>query len=244
MPIPPDSPRLMDSGTSAVVQPLRGVTVLLVEDSRHTCDALRLIFQRSGARLRRAETLATARAHLGRYRPDLVIVDLGLPDGRGEIFIAEAAENGLAVLALSGDPDGRGSALEAGAVAFLDKPIMSVAAFLRLVRQLVAGFGAPQAEEEILPPAADPAALRDDLVRAAALLAEDGGDLAYATGFVRSLARAAGDIMLEEAALQAASAAGQKALADLLTLRLGAMQRLGQGIPPAHAGPSGGRGIN
>lgn len=227
MPFPSDNPHLIEIGTSAVVQPLRGVTVLLVEDSRHTCDALRLIFRQSGARLRRAENLATARAHLDCYRPDLVIVDLGLPDGRGESFIAQAAENGLAVLALSGDPDGRISALEAGAVAFLDKPIASVAAFLRLVRQLVAGFGASQAEEEIFPPAADPAALRDDLAHAAALIAAEGGDRAYATGFVRSLARAAGDVALEEAALQAKSATDSTALADLLTLRLGTMQRMG-----------------
>lgn len=226
MPFPPDGPHLPDGGSSSASLPLRGLTVLLVEDSRFTSDALRLIFLRSGARLRRAETLAIARAHLGRYRPDLMIVDLGLPDGRGEDLIAETAERGLAVLALSGDPDGRAAALEAGAVVFLDKPIASVATFLRLVRQLVAGVGAELAKDEVALPAADPMALRDDLMRAVALVAAEGSDPAYAAGFVRSLARTVGDPALEAAALMAASAAGRMALANLLNRRIGALQAM------------------
>ena len=83
MPFPPDGPSLLAAQGANDALPLRGVTVLVVEDSRVTCDALRLIFQRTGARLRRAETLTSARLHMDSYRPDLVIVDLGLPDGRG-----------------------------------------------------------------------------------------------------------------------------------------------------------------
>ena len=82
MPFPPDGPCLPEARTATAALPLRGVTVLMVEDSRVTCDALRLIFQRTGARLRRAETLLAARTHLESYRPDLVIVDLGLPGAK------------------------------------------------------------------------------------------------------------------------------------------------------------------
>ena len=192
MPFPPDGPSQPVAQDGSAL-PLRGVTVLVVDDSRATCDVLRLIFQRTGARLRRAETLSTARRHLDAYRPDLVIVDLGLPDGRGETLIVEAAADGLPVLALSGDPDSREAALESGAIAFVEKPIPSVAGFLRLIRQLVAGVGAEPPGEEIAAPPADPLALRDDLAFAAALVAGQGADPAYATGFVRSLARAAGD---------------------------------------------------
>jgi CheY-like chemotaxis protein len=224
MPFPPDGPSL-PAADAAPALPLRGVTVLVVEDSRVTCDALRLIFQRTGARLRRAETLASARRHLDAYRPDVVIVDLGLPDGRGEALIALAAADGLPVLALSGDPDGRAAAMDAGAIAFVEKPIPSVAAFLRLIRQLVAGVGPEPTGQEIAPPAADPLALRDDLAFAAALVL--GPDTDYATGFVRSLARAAGDPDLEAAALEAGSEAGRAALSALLTARLSAISPVG-----------------
>lgn len=220
MPFPPDSPGLARAAQAAFAMPLRGVTLLAVEDSRLTCDMLRLICQRSGARLRRAETLAAARAHLGRYRPDLVIVDLGLPDGRGEVLIAEVAAKGMPVVALSGDPEGRDAALEAGAVAFVEKPIPSVAGLVRLIRQLVAGVGAEPLGEEPATPDADPMALRDDLARAAALVSMDKGDPAYVTGFVRSLARTTGDAGLEHAALQAAGEPGRQALAAMLTDRL------------------------
>lgn len=226
MPFPPDGPRLSSAFPVAGSLPLRGITLLAVEDSRLTCDMLRLICQRSGARLRRSDSIAAARAHLGCYRPDLVIVDLGLPDGRGEVLIAEVAAQGLPVLALSGDPDGRETALAAGAVAFVEKPVPSVAGLVRLIRQLVAGVGAEPLGEEPVVAIADPLALRDDLARAAALVSAGGADTAYATGFVRSLARTAGDEGLERAALLAATEAGRQALAAMLTERLLALGRV------------------
>ena len=197
MPFRPD-PQLPSVPPGGTTLPLYGLTLMIVDDSRFTCDALRLILNRAGARLRRAESLEIARLHLNCYRPDLAIVDLGLPDGRGEDLIAELSAAGFPDLGLSGNPDGRDSALDAGAAGFLEKPIGSVAGLVRLIRQLTTGIGPIDKGEEVPPPSGDPVALRDDLARAALLISAPG-DPGYAKAFVQSRARASGDRMLEEA---------------------------------------------
>ena len=229
MPFPPNVPLFAagpSPGRPANALPFRGLTLLLVEDSRFTCDALRLICLRAGGRLRRAETLAGARAYLARFCPDLVIVDLGLPDGRGEALIAELAARGLPVLGMSGDPDGRGAALAAGAAGFVEKPVGSIAAFQALILALVERD--PAEISEAAPNSAiDPLAFQDDLLRASDLIGASGaetgtvlGDTGYATSFLRSLGRAAGDGDLERAAADAKTAPGRAVLARLLQDRL------------------------
>ena len=189
-------------GSATAVLPFRGLTLLLVEDSRVACDVLRLIWQRLGGRLVRAETLVAARSRLGGCHPDLAIVDIGLPDGRGDALIAELAAAGLPVLATSGDPDNRALALAAGASGFLEKPLGGIGDFQRLVLRLVRG-GARHGP--ILPLATalpDPLALRDDLTRALQLAGRDGD---YVARFVQGLARSAGDPELEAAVRDAGS---------------------------------------
>ena len=187
--------------------PLRGITVLAVEDSRFASEALRLMCRRLGARLRRADCIQAARSHLKLYRPTVVIVDLGLPDGRGEALIREIVMTGAGapvVLGTSGDAEGRSLALAAGAGGFLDKPLESFAAFqAALIRHLpdqiaaVADGGGPLAPDSL--------ALRDDLAHAAALI-EAGTDAAtqvYLSGFLTGVARHAHDADLAEAAQRA-----------------------------------------
>jgi len=185
--------------------PLSGLTVLLVEDSRFASDAMRLMCHRSGARLRRAESIEQARAHLKTYRPDVVIIDLGLPDGRGDDLIREIslARRRSVVLGTSGDPDGRQTALAAGALGFLEKPVAGLAGFQRAVLRhlpdrfaIVADGGAG---DRVL---ADPLALQDDLAHAAGLMAAgpDPGQRRYLAGFIGGLARVAGDRDLANAA--------------------------------------------
>lgn len=221
MPFPPDTPTPhIPQGRDRL--PLHGLALLVVDDSRFTCDVLRLILQRAGARLRRAESLEIARLHLAFHRPDLAIVDLGLPDGRGQDLIAELSREGLPVLGLSGDPDGREIALDAGAAGFLGKPIGSVAALVRLIRQLATGAGPLERGQDTAPPPADPMALRDDLVRAIGLIT-GSGDPGYAQSFLRSLARAAGDTALETAAQDIRTAFDRAKLARMIEDRVASL---------------------
>lgn len=221
MPFPPDAPTPQTpKGRDRL--PLQGLALLVVDDSRFTCDALRLILQRAGAKLRRAESLEIARLHLAFHRPDLAIVDLGLPDGRGQDLIAELSREGLPVLGLSGDPDGRDAALDAGAAAFIEKPIGSVAALVRLIRQLATGAGPLDREQDTAPPPTDPMALRDDLVRAVGLIT-GSGDQGYAQSFLRSLARASGDTALETAAQDIRTAFDRAKLARMIEDRVASL---------------------
>ena len=188
-------------------RPLLGTVILLVEDSRHACEAMRLICQRSGARIRRAESLASAERHLRTYRPRIAVVDLGLPDGSGLDLIrrlARADPRIDGIVAVSGDEALGAAALDAGADAFLPKPLASVSRFQAVVVALL--------PEPIRPPTLarpqvdtvepDPIALRDDLCLAADLLRSEpeARTIAYVATFLASLAKDAGDPALAEIA--------------------------------------------
>ncbi len=211
--------------------PLSGVTLLAVEDSRFASEALRLLCQRSGARLRRAETLAAARRHLAVYRPDVVLVDLGLPDGNGVDLIRELVKTkagACVVLAISGDPDGWSAAMRAGAAGFLEKPLDSLAGFQDVILQHLTGqvagqdLGPPRTSQPKHTLQPDRQALQDDLIHAADLV--KNGTTApkgYVTDFVRGLARSSHDAALEGAADRAhTSDAALVGLAHMLQQRI------------------------
>jgi CheY-like chemotaxis protein len=198
-----------------LILPLQGITLLAVEDSRFACEALRLMSMRAGARLRRAESLKEARAHLRVYRPDVVIIDLGLPDGRGEGLIRELAtapDRPQVLLGTSGNPDGRGLALAAGADGFLDKPLDSLARFCETLRRALPEFDSVDWVEDQITP--DPLALQDDLAHAARSLDAGPDRASYATAFLQGVAHHAHDTALQDAATAAASPS-----ADLQPLR-------------------------
>lgn len=204
MPLP-DSPTL-PMPRSLPVLPLQGVTILLVEDSRYAAEAMRLLAQRSGARLRRADSLQVARRHLATYRPEAVLVDMGLPDGPGAELIAELSRDptaGPVVIALSGDPAQRGTALAAGARDFLCKPLPGLAGFQAVIQRHLpdrAALAAPPPGDNGLTP--DTLALHEDLRHAADLLERqpDAAGRAYLARFLTGLGRSIGDQALVRAA--------------------------------------------
>jgi CheY-like chemotaxis protein len=223
--------------------PMRGITILAVEDSRFASEALRLMCQRSGARLRRAETLAAAQSHLKLYRPDIVIIDLGLPDGRGEALIRELLQRSprpRAILGTSGDPQGRALALAAGADGYLEKPLESLHAFQEmLIRHVPEMAEAMSGEDQLVAP--DRLALRDDLQRAAAVLATapDRSHHRYIADFLTGIARHARDPALAAAAEGAGLA---PTAATLAVLRGLIDRRLSKGDAVYFASRDGGIG--
>ena len=211
----------------SVARPLLGLTVLLVEDSRYASEAMRLLCMRSGARIRRADCLKSARRHLQVYRPSVLIVDLGLPDGSGVDLIAEAhaATPRIGViLGISADDHARMLCLAAGADGFLEKPLQSLAFFQSEIlshlppeRQI----NSPRPlQDEVVSP--DSIAYRDDMAHVADLLGsgENAGVLDYVTQFLEGVAGLAGDHPLLEAnrSLRLAHQSGRPLRSDLAHL--------------------------
>jgi CheY-like chemotaxis protein len=209
-----DGPIPFTRGATAL-HPLLGLTVLLVEDSRHASEAIRLMCQRSGARLRRADSLTSARRHLRVYRPGAAVVDIGLPDGSGLSFLRELASAQPridAIVATSADPEAHAAALAAGADVFLPKPVANLATFQAAVLGRAARSApAMQGVVELRPDrSAGALSLRDDLAHAARLIEGPGaaGKAGYLAQFLGGIAASAGDASLGEIARELGRAAG------------------------------------
>lgn len=70
--------------------------VLIVEDHASTCYVLKRTFQRQGWDVAVAATLQDAFESLDPL-PDCILLDLNLPDGRGEQLLRQVRENGSPV---------------------------------------------------------------------------------------------------------------------------------------------------
>lgn len=195
----PDSAATPHSPALPTLHPhARGGTLLLVEDSRVTADYVRLLFRGAAGRLRRADSLRSARRHMSLYTPDATIVDLGLPDGSGLDLIADMARRRprtSLIIATSGDPEMKEDAFLAGADRFLPKPFGTGAAFCQMLSPVFFGLRGAGGLDQ------DPtqAALRDDLYLALDLLNGPAARPAYAGQFIAQLACMTADIELERA---------------------------------------------
>ncbi len=172
-----------------------------------------MMSQRSGSRLRRADSLRVARRHLAIYRPDVVMIDLGLPDGSGVDLIRELRMAGAwvpGIVAVSGDDGGsaRSEAMEEGANCFLAKPLVDLASFQQVIRALVDRDSPPKPfVPQIVtgPMRLDMRAFVDDLGHVGgqlnrALQGNDRQKLRYLAQFTRSIAQTAQDHELMESA--------------------------------------------
>ncbi len=101
-------------------------SVLLVEDERNVRELVGDLLARSRLRLRAVGTIAEARAALERELPDLLLLDLRLPDGDGlellEALRARGVTTPAILLTAFGTVERAVAAMRAGASDFLVKP--------------------------------------------------------------------------------------------------------------------------
>lgn len=188
-------------------RPLNGLTLLIVDDSRYASEAFRLMARHSGARVRRANCMASAQDHLASYRPHSMIVDLGLPDGDGTQLIAQMHQASIrprVILGSSGDTDRETDVLNAGAQGFLPKPVDGLAAFQQAILKHLPADEKPTSPYPVSNTQFSPDQLsfQEDLAEAHQRMAQDptGADAAYLSQFVLGVARLARDTPLEKAA--------------------------------------------
>lgn len=208
-----DLERFLMSQPATPDRPLQGKTVLVVEDSRYASEAIRLLCLRSGARIRRADCLASAHRHLRVYRPTIVIVDMGLPDGSGADLIRELAVEPCRIpvlIAISGDDGAHSAAMKAGANRFMLKPLESLAVFQQTVLDLLPKGEGPTGlravPSDVVHP--DEIALQDDLNHMAEIMRDNPNieDIGYIAQFIGGVARSAHDEKLRNAADELARA--------------------------------------
>ena len=113
--------------------------VLIVEDEQAIRRFLRTALEGDGMRVFEAETLQRGLLEVATRKPDLIILDLGLPDGDGIEFIRDLRQwSAVPVIVLSArsEESDKIAALDAGADDYLPKPF-ALEELLARVRSLV-----------------------------------------------------------------------------------------------------------
>lgn len=122
-------------------------TALLVEDEPQIRRFVRSALEEEGWQVHETATLQRGLIDAGTRKPDLIVLDLGLPDGDGNSFISDVrkwSQVPIIVLSARVSEDDKIAALDAGADDYLTKPfgvgelLARVRATLRRQRQPLA----------------------------------------------------------------------------------------------------------
>jgi DNA-binding response OmpR family regulator len=122
--------------------------VLIVEDNALVTSATRILLEDAGFRVSTAGTLGDAYAAYEADPPDVILLDLRLPDGDGLTLVKRLRTDGArssVVVALTGrdEPEIRARCLRAGCVDVLLKPVDVRALAPRIRSWLGRSGGAP-----------------------------------------------------------------------------------------------------
>nr|WP_269811481.1 MULTISPECIES: two-component system response regulator KdpE [Buttiauxella] len=121
---------------------------MIIEDEKEIRRFLRTALEAESLRVHEAETLQRGLLEAATRKPDLVILDLGLPDGDGLDFIRDFrqwSQTPIVVLSARSDEQVKIDALDAGADDYLSKPfgIGELQARLRVVLRRHASVAQP-----------------------------------------------------------------------------------------------------
>ena len=124
-----------------------GARILVVEDDPGILRALKTNLTRHGFDVETAETGARALDTFSRYHPDLILLDLGLPDIDGTAVIREVRAQSatpIVVLSVRGAERDKVEALDLGADDYLTKPfgVEELLARVRVALRHAAGVSA------------------------------------------------------------------------------------------------------
>ena len=113
--------------------------ILVVEDEAEIRRVVRLILEAEGYEVFDADGVQRGRIEAGTRRPDLLVIDLGLPDGDGVDLIRDLRQWSAApviVLSARSGEDDKIAALDAGADDYLAKPFGAGELLARIRAQL------------------------------------------------------------------------------------------------------------
>jgi two-component system KDP operon response regulator KdpE len=105
--------------------PLPGSKILLVDDDPELLQLLEVVFSRSGAQLATAPTAAEALRKFYDFRPDLVLLDIMMPDMSGwEVCsrLRELSDVPIIMLTVLDQPESVARGLDSGADDYVTKP--------------------------------------------------------------------------------------------------------------------------
>ncbi|OGT80303.1 MAG: sigma-54-dependent Fis family transcriptional regulator [Gammaproteobacteria bacterium RIFCSPLOWO2_02_FULL_61_13] len=116
------------SGELSAQIPMLAKRVLIVEDETVFARSVQKRLQREGYNSEICPNLASARQRFRELSPDLVLLDMRLPDGSGLDFLTEiksnpAADTVVLVMSAYGEVDDAVSAMKRGATDYLKKPV-------------------------------------------------------------------------------------------------------------------------
>jgi CheY-like chemotaxis protein len=134
------------SRIAAAQSALRGRRVLVIEDDADIAELWAEVLTASGCEVQRLESALGAVALLRRWRPDVVLLDLGLPYRSGAALLADVTADpetaAIPVVVVSANPESLPLDRRAQAAAVVAKPVQLRVLFTVLVDAIARG--APQ----------------------------------------------------------------------------------------------------